>query len=335
MPSKPTLDPSRFMIAAALLLTACGDAGECQRSSDCPSYAPFCVTDQRLCVECFDSRDCRSGEQCVANQCMLETFPIDPIDAGADGADPDACVDCTAACSNDEDCPVDAPVCIVDSEGEGSCAALCGRDEDCDQGLCVEGSCTLCFGGADGTPGSECGCDGDCASGECEAGFCAGDCRRDGCPDGLVCAGTPAECVECEAGEAMVGEFCSCDDSCGTGLECIGGICERPCDYDETCGGLECSHELLTAPSCRTASDLCRWDAQRAMTETCACNGDCDFDAPICLGLLREGERTRVCSRPCGPEQPCGVGTRCCATADHFYCLSQSTADASGATCID
>ncbi|MCB9603677.1 MAG: hypothetical protein H6722_09115 [Sandaracinus sp.] len=242
-------------------------------------------------------------------------------------------------CRSDDECPASAPRCLVDETGAGECSNACGTDRDCESGQCIDGTCAECLAPLPGSidPGEACGCNADCAGTDavCEVGLCVADCRTTGCPEGQVCEGNPGRCILGCEGEAdrAEGATCDCNAQCLAGLSCLGGFCGESCEIDETCGAGECGHEVLVPASCRPISESCGFEGTTALGEDCVCNAACDFAAPVCVGFFAEGFRGQVCSRACGPEEPCEAGSACCAVDAQAYCLPPDLAASIGATC--
>ena len=93
-------------------------------------------------------------------------------------------------------------------------------------------------------------------------------------------------------------------------------------------------HDLAVDPSCSVQDPLCGWSGTFALGATCACNADCNFGAPFCLGIFVEGERRSVCSAACGDEMPCPSGFSCCSLgAGRPYCIDMALGTAAGAAC--
>lgn len=239
-------------------------------------------------------------------------------------------------CEDDSQCTEAAPICVQIAPDEpGVCAASCTGGDCGSDRVCRDGACIACLG-SDRPIGELCACDSDCSSGACGGeGRCVGECLVDGCSDGMVCEGNPAACRTClELSGVPEGSVCGCNADCADGLECIGEFCGRSCDLDEQCGADECFHALRVPPSCGPIDPACTWSGDVRLGGTCACNADCDFDAPLCALVVIEGALTRTCTQVCGPEQPCAGGTSCC-TQDglHFYCIDPTAASTIGADC--
>jgi len=298
----------------------CGDDGSsspdaragCASARDCGDPTPLCA--EGRCVECVVAAQCEDGDLCVENVCV-------PDDV--------------RSCTSDADCPSERPRCQMGATGS-ICVAGCATDDDCPAGSCVEGACVECLAEAETVlPTDPCGCDADCAGtgAVCAEGLCTADCDETGCPDGLVCEGAPAECVTCEADTRAEGATCACDDQCDGALECIGGFCGEPCDFDEMCGAQECGHEVAVPSSCRPEDSACFGGGGGELGDECTCNRDCAIEGPFCVGFFAGGERGFVCSDVCGAEDPCPTGFECCGLNGSRHCLTTELASATGATC--
>lgn len=132
--------------------------------------------------------------------------------------------------------------CLVDV-----CAEVpCERSASCPAGAaCIDGVCDA----------PECASDTDCGSGICFEG----DCRQDlcsgnaSCPVGLICRGTPPECVEppdrcendlecasntfCKLPEAECVPLCDEESDCPGSSYCDGRFCREPCLTSSACPG--------------------------------------------------------------------------------------------------
>ncbi|MEM9074746.1 MAG: hypothetical protein AAGE52_39990 [Myxococcota bacterium] len=310
------------LVALLACFIGCGDDDStpptgCTSDDECADPTSVCRIDTNTCVECIDSSTCPADTTCSAdNRC-----------------EPDE----VAECMEDEDCPTDRPRCLIGEDGLGFCIASCETDDQCPNGACVDSTCLPCDPNPESALiGDPCVCNQDCFGLEtmCVEGECAGDCTMVGCPPDSECTGTPGECVSClEATDQPAGTTCLCDRECASGLTCIAGTCGEACEFDETCGRQECGHSLTGAPTCREPDAACFGSGASPLGQECACNADCDFDAPVCVSFLAEGTPGFACSQVCGPEQPCPSGSMCCGTGALRYCLSGELAAATGSTC--
>ena len=150
----------------------------------------------------------------------------------------DHCGDCNNSCNSDQECRGGGCRCSeglsecdgacidvnVDVNNCGLCGRVCAADEDCRAGSCRVTRETECLDGMDD--------DGDSLT-DCEDPDCAGTERECSCPDGLVGMGMQlcvsgtgwSDCLGCEAPPE-----CTDSSECGTGYECVGGMCRFDLD---------------------------------------------------------------------------------------------------------
>jgi hypothetical protein len=244
------------------------------------------AADARHCGAC--GRACGEGAVCCDGDC----FP-GPL-----------CRPAAPACSDDTECPADAPRCAA-----GRCAPCDPADQS---GCAPDALCCPALGAAlaclPGNPTTGC----EACGAACEPGA-ADRCtdRTCRCGDGPECVDprpfchpTRAACVECLTAV-------DCENALG-GAFCVDGSC-RPCDGEthDGCGPQQlcCGDRCVAsnpAARCGTCATGCAEDAaDRCLDRACAC-GDgpaCDTDArPFCA----DGR----CAA-CRDAADCGPGLRC------------------------
>lgn len=243
------------------------------------------------------------------------------------------------ACACDEACSPEAPRCERDRLRAPSGASYCTTDcsTGCPEGFaCAEDAprpfCARCAGAEPHVVpvGEPCLCDVDCELGpsgeasECAAGFCrVASCliaEPTSCPDGFGCEQGPAfstYCTECLAtGDppADEGGVCGCTAECVEGLVCRRGACRRPCEIEEQCGSLSCTHRAGEIATCQDPVLDCLADGSKRPGERCDCNADCGPGAHFCLlGAIGDVPVGR-CAASCSLDAPgdCPAATRCC-----------------------
>jgi hypothetical protein len=237
---------------------------------------------------------CKTGYDCVGNQCVLNCAGTTQ-DCDGDGAtcedlmtDENYCGSCTTPCSGVEQCV--NGVCCGDGACEGgsietcsTCPDDCGVCPGCNNGVCEVG-------------------DGECSS-------CPIDCQlSDCCPNG-VCDTTFEDCNNCSA-------------DCGACPDCPNGICDGtencntcPDDCGDCCGNSNC--EGVYGENCNTCPDDCDPccpDGSCNFGETCStCSADCGA-CPVCPdGTCNGTENCNTCPDDCG-----------CVETSGYRCVSGS-----------
>lgn len=222
----------------------------CHSNAECEgcSYGRTkCDVANTRCVACFKKTDCKAGEQCTSfGACAPED-----LTCPADGSGTP-----TISCKKDADCAACDPMHQVCDLATSKCVA------------CVSGNTQNCTGNQ--------GCG---ASGKCED-KCPGNCSAD------------ADCAKCEIGGTVakacnnhVCAECSPTKPCGTGMECSGGKCIKPCGA----AGAE-------GTDCKTDAE-CYGCGNNASPETWKCkmpinggdHGTCSHPAKGCTDLLSSG----------------------------------------------
>ncbi|MEM9067758.1 MAG: S1 family peptidase [Myxococcota bacterium] len=227
-------------------LCAPGGAGTLENGADCTDntecLSAKCVDPgdgRRRCLDpCLgDGGDCLAGEACAAPVGACGACVAADIVAGDRGLG--------EPCDVDDECG--SSLCFED-EGLTYCSRECADDEGCGDGF----HCRVdrCVRGPRGDVGDRCVANEDCGSGICAAiddrrwctAFCEGD---DECPEGLSCVDTGSASV-CAPDLSLVGEDCTVNEDCATGLcaagTAAGDVCTRFCGPDNACApGLECT----------------------------------------------------------------------------------------------
>lgn len=249
----------------------CGARPECAKATDCA--VGFTCTAGRC--QCLDDTACTANQQCVAGTCQARkpcTADADCLGTGgrcevtqglclpvcrlpqdcAPELDPRlafaiytcAMGTCTRRCTTDVQCGGSGFICR-----NGLCeAADCATASDCPMGqYCTSatfGRCeafTLCSSSAQCLRNYECR---RFTQSECPPGF---DCTQRLClelprclSDGDCVTGTPPMQTRtgyCEEGHCQASPTCTVSAQCGTGRECIGGVCvPQVCRGHPDCG---------------------------------------------------------------------------------------------------
>ncbi|MEM9188414.1 MAG: S1 family peptidase [Myxococcota bacterium] len=292
----------------------CAGLGEsCTADTDCALLNPCLETPAgRVCtVECDTLRpelSCPGTNLFCAqtNGCTGVCIPVDP-------ASPNLALG--ESCASDSEC--ESLSCIDPGDGNSRCLTPCQGD----QGMCLGGEvCAAVSGGCGGCVpaaivqgdrglGEGCTTNDDCRSDLCleDAGLstCSQSCTDDsGCPDRFFCRGDV--CIQGTRGGP--GATCAVNSDCneeapicasrGTDVSWCTRFCSdmEPCPPNfsclETAGGSICAPELgLVGESCTDAADCVS-------------------------GLCEETPAGRVCTRTCGSDSPCGIGTECVRLTD-------------------
>jgi len=229
----------------------CSAAGACV-APDAVPCPPFACNGSKCFVACTADANCSPGNVCNGNSCGLK--PIGAFCAGGPECGSGTCaqgVCCATACSGScKSCAIPGSMgtCVDVPKGGsdpvGACtdqgAASCGTDGKCEAGSCqkyAQGtSCKAasCPAGMTTlTPGSLCDGAGVCVTPAavscfpfgCGTAACNSSCSTDG-----ECA-PPATCSAASCGLKPIGAVC------GTGGECLSGICAQGVCCATTCTG--------------------------------------------------------------------------------------------------
>ena len=221
---------------------------------------------------------CPSGQECVSGVCQTIT---------GDGTN-------CSPCARSSECASNA-YCVGYPDGGGYCATTCRSDADCAGDRCVNTSGgPLCVRFSGSTPSctvapSGCTNDSQCAPTE-------------------ICSG--GDCVPRPATGSPLGEACTADDGCRSGL-CLAGVCTQSCDWLNTTScpsGFYCDGDSST--SCSTGYCLRGTAGAGALGDSCT--GDTECSSLFCDG--------GTCTTPCVPGgtvgcsagYTCQVGTLTC-----------------------
>ena len=286
---------------------------------------------------------CEFSDQCLGNNCAdtpggrictTECDPLRPVLGCPPGMFCAWVSGCDGVCINEpsdarsrgigEECTEDAQCtslfCVDPGDGVRRClqacrggAGMCLAGEACAANVDACGGCVPAgILDADRGLGEPCGADEDCSSMAClmEAGtsYCTVDCADDaGCPDGFHCR------VDiCVRGDREgVGGGCRSNADCAD-VDGEPGICASRGDTywctvfctvgDDTCpDDFECvdvGGAGVCAPTGRLLGESCMSDDE-CISRTCA-----------------DSDGASVCTRLCGPDNPCGPGFECHRTAD-------------------
>lgn len=229
--------PASLGLLAVSLLASCGSrptaGGSCQSTRDCVS-GELCVagtcTPAKPNLGCQDDTECEVGQWCDPTDNQCKTVVIDPdggSDAGIGGKD--AALPDTGTSTS----PNDAG---TNDAGGGSCT----RDDEC------------------GTPPADI-----CVANQCVAG-----CNE---PNGLTCTGG-TECDPVTGHCVSVNSSCNTDPDCMPGPPvqvCINQQCVPGCDFD---------------PNLCGAQEICDTNTGRCVAAPMPCNDDteCNPPATVC-----------------------------------------------------
>jgi hypothetical protein len=170
------------------------------------------------CVQCLLSKDCPSGQACVAYQCTavgscgdkLKSDGETDVDCGGAACDP--CAD-GLSCISDQDCTSDACHPLTKTCSPATC--IDQQQENGETDLDCGGLCRPCI------PGQKCLIDADCASHKCDPAkhTCGGSTCTDKLEDGdetdVDCGGPT--CGPCHTGQKCFYSF-DCDTGCNPTL---------------------------------------------------------------------------------------------------------------------
>lgn len=278
--------------------TACGVGAGCVSDADCAAGS-FCSTQSSLCVEVSCSDSSLNGSE--------------------------TSTDCGGSCPG---CP-DGEACNAGSDCQ---SRVCGDD-----GTCAEPSCNDDQPNGNET-GSDCGgpCPQNCGTGEgCEANNdCqSGVCRAQGCPQGVErCCQAPScnddvrngsesdvDCGNQACGQCALGDSCTINIQCNTGL-CQNGVCTNPPSCtDDILNGTE--SDVDCGGSCAPCPDL----SECNQAADCA-NNNCDASGTCisCGDNVRNGTETGVdCGGADTACRRCNAGEVCLSNTDcvNQFCL--------------
>ncbi|MAQ15088.1 MAG: hypothetical protein CMN30_09890 [Sandaracinus sp.] len=218
--------------------TAVGES--CTANVEC--ITGYCLDpgdgDRRCLAPCEgDSGQCLAGEVCLAGAgscgaCIPEEIFSGPRSLGEPCSDDDECV------SGD---------CFTD-EGVTYCSRVCTGDEECgDMFHCRSGQCIR---GPRQSVGGGCVDNEDCGTGFCastsDQSWCSDFCTEDAnCPTGFTCETVSDGVAVCAPQTGLVGESCSANEDCISGLCAMGthngSVCTEICGPDIACDpGFEC-----------------------------------------------------------------------------------------------
>lgn len=174
----------------------------------CPAAGVFCA-DGTLVCDLVPSSDGRGA-------CIPPELAMGPRPFGS-------------ACMEDLDCVSEACAAVGDF-----CTQPCGPGTECPLGFHCSGA--LCAAGDLAANGGACSVAEDCRDpgAVCFEGACARPCETaDTCPESIACTATPSGSL-CAPGGAGLGEACTSDAECRSGI-CVSGVgCSIICD-DITC----------------------------------------------------------------------------------------------------
>ncbi len=312
--------------------TGCCDFSEaCSIDADCPT-GEKCCEGKCIVPECEENGDCGDGDPCTEDFCsagcgmVCEHLEITDCLPQADGCCPsDDCVDDPdCLCKSDADCGVCeeciAGFCVKDDcgapckggvcDGLGGCLAM---PESClkIEAGCREFSCSAI--GVECVLKEECAKEEGAVEGRCvddidcdDRNSCTydvcdpfrPDAGLDGCAHIIADCGSPCDDGVCTADGLCLppgeeGEFCECDDFCGSGLSCVDGLCTSLAGCgDGLCGDGECSRcpQDCTLDEC-VLNDVCDWPIGENCVNSpvaCACPAGKNCDVNDEHGEIRD-----------------------------------------------
>lgn len=311
----------------------------CSTNGDCSAPTPMCRTADRACVECLAKSDCAPDHDCKANAC-------EPV-----------------YCDSNASCGSDAPVC--DASGTRLCVeclanADCRLGEVCEDKACVPNPiidmpCSMdgdCFDlDTNGIYGLRCIKDRGETSGRCKADcdyyreYLPGQVSK--CPKNMACArtgwssGKPlAACMPASVADADIGEECSGEVACRTGLECVPtgsatGVCRKPCNPkvpNTGCPGPAGScREMVESDGANRPQVYGLCYSVSKYLDRCETSADCD-DWQVCAKGLNRKDPTRsanTCRLPAGTTKNFG-GCNEDAECESGFCVSFNVGNDSG-----
>lgn len=290
------------------------DVPGCKSNSDCAANQ-FCNPETRACQDlrgfcesCHADAECGSGNHCLADQSLGQSF-------------------CSKACGSQTDCP----------QGT-TCTAIAQGDSQC---LPNAGSNCKTFTGC--TPDSlkSCNTNEDCANANndqvCDVGSGVCRARVQICPLGTVCDPSVRVCVnscsvdrDCssDGSLACVNHLCQALSSCASDTDCptdkvcdvppgaSGGTCVAFCTSDTSCGVGRVCQPVVEADGSTRQSCLpgCVHDTDCAPNEICLDqNGNVFVPSGTALGQCSNTYQGR----------PACQGTSSCASCD--LCMADHT----------
>lgn len=176
-----------------------------------------------------------------------------------------------------------------------------------------------------GAVGSPCASNAECGGLKCDraapGGYCYADCTTAACPMGASCVGGGVDDDGSPIGKVCL-KSCVAETDCRMGFACVdygaqGKACAAKCTQDDDCPGGSCD---LATGICITATS--------AVGNACADNAQCGANLTCAKSpTLPNG----YCSRLCGADEPCPVGSVCVSAGDTgSACFKSCT---SGADC--
>lgn len=214
-------------------------------SSGCGSPVQTCSPGEPGCSTSSCPQGCADDEVCSAGRCVPTTPQCEQAGQacvpGGQTRDGFLCIDwtgeragtCSEFCAPDGSCPTGSSCFVLRSNFDTSCQATADCREDM---VCIAGTCryTAC-------QPSE--CDGPVAGQQTCTNRYADDPNF---PNGARCYEFGNEANYClPAGTRTEGEAClgadaaldrqNFDQTCSSGLACVGGTCQAPCEFDQDC----------------------------------------------------------------------------------------------------
>jgi cysteine-rich repeat protein len=249
------------------LAATCGDLAlnGTESDIDCGGSCSPCGTDKA----CLFNADCAS-KVCTLNKCQAPSC-TDLVKNGTEG-DVDCGGTCPTKCAAGKTCAVDAD-CLGGSCSGSVCLPTCtdgvknAGESDVD---CGGSTCPKCVTNKDCTAGTDCA-SGVCTGNKCQAATC-GDNVKNGTETDIDCGGScPSKCgnglkcggaVDCGSGVCsgtpLTCQVPTCNDTVKNGGESdvdCGAVCTSKCVTGKVCGtGADCVTGVCTAGFCAAAS---------------------------------------------------------------------------------
>ncbi len=178
---------------------------------------------------------CLGGEVCAAAMgacggCVDEHIVVGARGLGEPCDGSDACA--SGECLSEAGLSYCSHACTTDSD--------CGRGDrfHCRDGLCVRGALASIGGGC--IENGDCMDDTFCAT-RTGVSWCTTFCSDENpCPEGFDCTAVGDSSI-CAPANGVVGDACTVDDDCISGICSTGGVCTQECSSDAPCSGaFEC-----------------------------------------------------------------------------------------------
>ncbi len=311
--------PATAACLAGLCKDPCGQPDVCGKNAECltENHQPICrcafqtTGDAKVecyTLECVDSQDCASNEQCLRNKCVDACHSPTACGLNSDckAANHRATCTCRSGFTGN---PTQGCVGVVFCTSESQCP----KSQSCVGGLCVSNCLTS----------RDCLASQQCVSGKCRPA-CSGDSQ---CPDSMLCVNSM--CVQ----EAR----CRADTDCSSDQSCLQGANGQLACQDPCAGAVLCGRNAACVVEDRKAVCRCKNgffgnpqdDKTGCLRIECAKDSDCSDDKKC---------HQQRCKVACVVDNQCGLNTLCFSEQHTAVCKCQPGYDGdarAGCTPID